>query len=321
MLGLSGSLAVRGASIDLSATSSAGTRDASLSVRTTRSLIGTIVGVALDGNHFGPIVGLSIPITPLVALEGTVRAAGSGGRSTRIAFAMHLPRAQPRAARTVVATVHVQNAPDTRSPLRVLVDGVPVRAAGGTALRADVTPGTHTFAVETLDGAYGSPPVVATLASAGDVTLPLWPQRALAGRVRVADPQSVPADLGLSGIVVTIAPGDASAVTDGDGRFFFGKQAFAPNAQIAVDPDTLPQELRAPDAAPLRDGDVELVLPGRTIDAQTFPNVRYSGHALRARCTSRCAAAPARPAAARGRALGRRPAARHLAAHRSSRSR
>ncbi|HEX3550308.1 MAG TPA: hypothetical protein VHT53_08035 [Candidatus Elarobacter sp.] len=279
MLGVAGELTVRGVAVDINATSSAGTRDAQLVLRSTRTAVGAIAGVALDGGRFGPVVGLSIPVTPLIALEGTVRAAGPGGRSTRLAFAMRVPHAQPRAPRTVVATVHLDADGIAPGALRLLVDGVPARVANASALHAQVTPGTHTFSVESTDGAFGSPPVTQTLSGPAVITLPLWPQRAVAGRVRPADPQSVPADVALSGIVVTIAPGDATAVTDADGRFFFGKQAFPPDARVAVDPDTLPQELRALDATPLPAGDVDLALPGRTVEAQRFPaaQVKRSG--------------------------------------------
>jgi hypothetical protein len=285
--GLNGGLALRGASLDLAATSSGGERDASLTLRTTRSAVGIIGGFALYGNRFGPITGLALPLTPLLALEGTVRAAGPGGHSTRLALAMRIPRAQPRKPRTIVATVHVEGERGA-APLRLIVDGLPLRAAASATLRADVTPGAHTFAVESVDGALGSPQVIATLASAGDVQLPLWRERAIAGRVTLADPQAVPADTLLSGIVVTIAPGDASAVTDADGRFFFGRQPFPPDARLAVDPDTLPQALRAPEAVALRDGEMELALPGAVIDAQVFPAAR--GAAAKPR--SRTARAP-----------------------------
>jgi len=269
-LGVIGALAMRNAALELNATSSPGTRDASLALRSTGAGVGGIVGLGLDGQRFGPIVGLSLPLSHLFAIEGTVQATGPGGRTARLALAMNVPRAQPRGPRTIVATVHVDAGDAAVPPLQLLVDGTPVRTAASTTLLADVVPGTHTYAIESVDGTVGSPQKTLALDAAGSLTLPLWRERVVSGRVRVADPGSVPADVSLSGIVVTIEPGDASAVTDADGRFFFGRQPFPADARIAVDPDTLPTELRAADAVPLPDGAVDIALPGQTIETENF---------------------------------------------------
>jgi hypothetical protein len=195
-----------------------------------------------------------------------------GERSTRLALAMRVPRAVHR-ARTVAAIVRIAGNP-ANLPLRVTVDGVPLRATAGSTVRADVIPGTHEFSAASVDGTLGARAVTATLAAGGEVALQLWPERTVSGRVRLADSQSVDAGTSLAGIVVTVSPGDASALTDADGTFFFGKQPLPPDAVVAVDPDTLPQSLRAPDPQPLRGTAIEIVLPGRAVDERTFPSAQ-----------------------------------------------
>ena len=92
------------------------------------------------------------------------------------------------------------------------------------------------------------------------------------GRVVVSDGAVWSPDVGLAGIAIAVDPGGAAVETAADGTFVFPKLPLAPGATIAVDPSSLPRELRAPDRQPLPAGDVTLVLgPGLRVERQTFP--------------------------------------------------
>jgi hypothetical protein len=181
---------------------------------------------------------------------------------------MSLPARRAPSVPTIPARIDVEGA--VQAPVRLFVDGLPAGLFEGAHKTAAVTRGAHVFAVETLDGAYGSADTSARIDAPGDpVTLALYPERAVSGRVVLADPHSVDEDFSFAGIVVTI--GNAATETNADGSFAFGKQPIAPDAMLAVDQGSLPRELRAPDPAPVRDGELILVLhPALHVEHRTF---------------------------------------------------
>ncbi len=270
--GVQGMFAFPGAVLDLTATTSAGTRDAALTLRTTRRGINAIAGAGFpSAGRIAPIVGLSVPLTPLLVLEGTVRPAGATAHAVRLGLAMGIPARRKPSVPTVDAVIHVDG--DASQRLRLFVDGVPSRLAVAPVGHVAVTRGPHVFAVETDDGMRGSPDVSVRIDAPGDgVTLPIWPFRTVRGRVIVSDRAVWSPDASFAGIIISIDPGGTTVETAADGTFIFPKLPLAPGATIAVDPSTLPRELHAPDRQPLADGDVTLVLgPGLRIERQTFP--------------------------------------------------
>jgi hypothetical protein len=269
--GVQGTLSLPGAILDLTATASAGTRDAARTLRSVRRGLNVIGGIGLpSGGHVAPIAGVSVPIAPLLVLEGTVRPAGASARAFRLALAMAIPARRKPPVPTVDALIRVDGAASQR--VRVFVDGVPSQLAAAPLVHVAVTRGDHVFAVETDDGAHGSPDVSVRIDKAGDgATLPLWPVRSVRGRVVVSDRAVWTPDASLAGILISLEPG-ATVETAADGTFVFANLPLAPGATIGVDPSSLPRALRAPDRQPLPDGDVTLVLePGLRIERQTFP--------------------------------------------------
>ncbi|HEV2739119.1 MAG TPA: stalk domain-containing protein [Candidatus Elarobacter sp.] len=270
--GVQGTLAFPGAVLDLTATSAAGTRDAALTLRTTRRGLNVIGGVGFpSAGRIAPIAGLSVPVTPLLMLEGTVRPAGATAHAVRLGLAMGIPARRKPSVPMVDAVIHVGG--DASARMRLFVDGVPSQLAGAPVAHVAVTRGPHVFAVETDDGTRGSPDVGARIDAPGDgVTLPLWPFRTVRGRVVVSDRAVWPPDASFAGITISIEPDGSTVETAADGTFMFPKLPLAPGATIAVAPGSLPRELHAPDRQPLPEGDVTLILgPGLRIERQTFP--------------------------------------------------
>ncbi len=270
--GVQGMLAFPGAVLDLTATTSAGNRDAALTVRTTRRGLNAIAGVGFpSAGRIAPIAGLSVPLTPLLVLEGTVRPAGATAHAVRLGLAMAIPARRKPSVPMVDALIRAEGVASQR--LRLFVDGVPSQLAVTPVGHVAVTRGAHVFAVETDDGTRGSPDVSARIDAPGDgVTLPIWPFRTVRGRVIVSDRAVWSPDASFAGIMIAVDPGGTTVEAAADGTFIFPKLPLAPGATIAVDPSSLPRELHAPDRQPLPDGDVTLVLgPGLRIERQTFP--------------------------------------------------
>lgn len=270
--GVQGTLAFPGAVLDLTATSAAGNRDAALTVRSTRRGLNVIAGVGFpSAGHAAPIAGVSVPIAPLLMLEGTIRPAGATAHAARIGLAMGIPARRKPAVPTVDALIRVDGA--TAQRLRLFVDGVPSELVAAPVAHVAVTRGQHVFAVETDDGTRGSPDVAVRVDAPGDgTTLPLWPLLTVRGRVILSDGAIWSPDASLAGILISVEPGGSSVETAADGTFAFAKQPFPPGATIGADPLSLPRELRAPERLPLPDGDVTLVLgPGLRIERTSFP--------------------------------------------------
>jgi hypothetical protein len=270
--GVQGVLAFPGAVLDLTATSAAGNRDAALTLRSVRRGLNVIGGVGFpSAGHVAPIVGLSVPIAPLLMLEGTVRPAGATAHAVRLGIAMGIPARRKPSIPTVDAVIRIDG--DAPARLRLFVDGVPSQLAAAPVAHVAVTRGPHVFAVETDDGTRGSPDVAARIDAPGDgATLPLWPFRIVRGRVIASDRAVWSPEASFAGITISIAPDGATVETAADGTFIFPKLPLAPGATIEVAAGSLPRELHAPDRQPLPDGDVTLVLgPGLRVERRTFP--------------------------------------------------
>jgi hypothetical protein len=275
--GFAGTVLLPGATFETSWTSAPGSRDASLTVRTAGHGLNLIGGLGLpSGGRLGPVAGASLPLAAGLALEGTVRPAGSGQTALRLALAAGIPGRRAARVPTVPATVRIAGA-SAPSALELYVDGVPVRRFSGAGTTVAVTRGTHVFGLRSDDGTLGSPDTSAEVGAADDaVDLVLWPERAVRGRVAAPDVAGLEAEGGLAGIVVTLEPGGLTAQTDADGTFVFPRQPVAPEATIGIDPSSLPRELRAPEREPLAQGDdVRLLLgPALRIERQAFPSRR-----------------------------------------------
>ena len=267
--GVNGTLYVPGGTIQLAASLAAGSTGTSLTFRTARRGINLIAGVGGSSGHAGPIAGVSIPVSSRFALDTTVRPSG-GSTAVRIGLSMALPSRRAVHVATFPAAIRI--AGTSPAPLRLFIDGVPGRTLASADDRVEVARGEHVFSVESIDGAFGSPDVAKTVDGPDAVvTLPVWPQREILGRVVLADPRSVGADFSLAGIVVTI--GDVTTETTAEGTFVFAKQPLDPEAKIAIDQTSLPRELRAPEPRALGDGDIVLTLrPGLRIERQVFPS-------------------------------------------------
>ncbi|MEA2689690.1 MAG: hypothetical protein QOD51_2297, partial [Candidatus Eremiobacteraeota bacterium] len=269
--GATASVRLARATIEANLTSSVGVRDASVELRTVHPGIGLIAGFGAPGGRWGPIAGLSIPVSSALRLEATTRPGGANSSRLHLALAVGIAARRPKGVPTLRAVVRVDSA-FAPQPLRLFVDGVPVSRFDGATTTVDVTHGAHTFAVETVSGDAGSVDVAANVEAAGDsVALVLWPERVVTGRVVLDRAAAMPPDFTLAGIGITIAPGGPATETSADGTFVFAKQPVPPNATIAVDAGTLPRALRADEPARLAPGDVTLVLrPGMLLETKTF---------------------------------------------------
>lgn len=259
------------ATIDLNLTNSAGSRDASLELRTAHAGINLIAGAALPGaGRAGPIVGVSVPLGSVFALEATRRPAGSGS-ALRVSLAVGIAARRPRQAATLAALVRVA-ADQSGAPMQLFVDSAPVLSFRTPTVKVNVTPGRHTFAVERVDGTAGSIDVAVDIEAAGDtIALSVWPERSIAGHVELDAAAVAPADFSLARIIVVIQPGNITTETAADGSFVFPMQPFAPDATVGVDAGSLPRTLRAADPFQPPAGDVRLVLrPGLLIESTHF---------------------------------------------------
>lgn len=270
--GFQGTVFLPSVTIDAQATSSLGSHDASLEVRTLRHGINFIGGVGVpNGGKPGPIAGISVPVGKMVAIEGSLRPSAVGPYTLRLSLAANIGARRPPSAPTLPAAVHLE-APGPLAPMRLFVDGIPVRKFSAADTTVNVTRGPHIFAVESVDGAFGSADARADIEAAGDsVALALWQERSVTGRLRLDPSASAPPDFTLGSIILVIQPGDITAETSADGSFIFPKQPLAPDSTIRIDPGSLPRELIGADPVPLEEGPMELLLlPGVRVERQIF---------------------------------------------------
>lgn len=270
--GFEGTYYFPGVTVDAQSITELGDSEAFIETRTNRPGLNLVTGVGFpSGGRPGPIAGLSIPVTRMLSVEGTLRPSASGPYRLHLGIAASIGRRRSSSQPMVPANVRLEGAA-TRS-VRMFVDGSPAGTRSSTAFTIQVTRGTHRFSAESLDGSEGSPETAVTVEAAGDtVSLPLYPEHAVQGHVALAPTAIVPTDFSLAGITVLIEPGDMAVQTNPDGTFFFPRQPIPQNATIELDPASLPRELRAGPARSLS-ADIELaILPGLSVDRKTFPS-------------------------------------------------
>lgn len=271
--GLSGSFYLPAATVDVASTMSQGTRDSSITAHTNRRGINAVAGVGIPaGGRVGPIAGLIVPLTSLVAVEGTLRPSSGGRQAIRMSLALGIPGRRRPAEPVMPARVHVVT--PTTQPLRLFVDGVPVRRFTTADVMTDVTRGAHLYSVETEDGTYGSLEVSAAASTVGQsVTVTLLPMRTIRGRVVLPVDAGLPVDFNLAGIAIVLEPSHVTVETAPDGTFFFAPQPIGPDATIGIDPALVPREVRAPDAQAIGDNPILLqLLPALRVERTVFPD-------------------------------------------------
>jgi len=271
--GVSGSLYLPVATLELASTTNMGTRDASLVARSLRSGLNLVAGIGLPaGGHAGPIVGLTLPVRKLVSIEATLRPASGGHSTIRMSLSMGLPGRRVRAEPTVKTLVRVVGS-GTQS-LRLFVDGIPVRRFAPPEVRVEVTRGAHVYSVESDDGTLGSlDRPIAGDAVGLPLELTLLPVRTVRGRVALPEGVAFPADFNRAGIVIVLEPGHVSAETAPDGSFFFPPLPIGPDATIGIDPDLLPREVRVPERQRVGEAEILFVLePAARVERTVFPD-------------------------------------------------
>ncbi|HTX02634.1 MAG TPA: hypothetical protein VMD07_03050 [Candidatus Acidoferrales bacterium] len=269
--GLEGTYYFPAVTIDAQSINELGDAESFIEARTNRPGLNLVTGVGFpSGGKAGPIVGLSIPVSRMLSVEGTLRPSASGPYRLHLGIAASIGRRRTSGEPMVPANVRLEGAP--AHAVRVFVDGTPAGTRNTASFTVRVTKGTHTFSAESLDGSEGTPDTSVTVEAAGDtVALPLYPEQAVKGHVTLAPTAIVPSDFSLAGITVLIEPGDIAVETNADGTFFFPRQPIPEDATVSIDPATLPRELQAGPVRSLSD-DVELaILPGIPIERRAFP--------------------------------------------------
>ncbi len=270
--GIEGTYYFPAITIDAQSYSSLGDSESYIEARTNRPGLNLVTGVGLpSGGRPGPIAGLSIPVSHMLSIEGTLRPSASGPYRLHLGVAASIGRR--RASSEPMVPANVRLAGQATHAVRVFVDGTPAGTRSTSAFTIQVTKGTHTFSAESVDGSEGSPETSVNVEAAGDtVALALFPVHSVQGHVTLAPTAIVPSDFSLAGITVLIEPGNIAVQTNADGTFFFPRQPIPQDATVSIDPASLPRQLSAGPVRSLSD-DVELaILPGLTIDRQTFPS-------------------------------------------------
>ncbi|MDB5092003.1 MAG: hypothetical protein JWO85_104 [Candidatus Eremiobacteraeota bacterium] len=270
---------VRGVALELNANADTQSdHDVSLLARRVGRGIDLLAGVEAGRSSSvswaAPVVGVAVPLVRGLDLEATISPQGSARPVIRISLVAGFTPPH-RTARIVTVPLIVRV--DSALPQAVVlyVDGFRTKEGDGTGVRIDVVPGAHFVRLETLDGALGSPDTPVDTAATREAALPLWPLRAISGRILVDAPAStIPRDLSLAGISLVLDPGGVVTTADAEGRFAFPLAAIAPNATVHIDEDTAPSGLAPLAAAPVGEaGVVTLKLgPARKVERVTFPS-------------------------------------------------
>ena len=268
--GIEGTYYFPAITIDAQSYNALGDAESYIEARTNRPGLNLVTGIGLpSGGRPGPIAGLSIPVSRMLSIEGTLRPSASGPYRLHLGVAASIGRRRVSGEPMVPANVRLEGA--STHAVRVFVDGAPAGTRSTSTFTIQVTKGTHTFSAESTDGSEGSPDTPVNVEAAGDtVALALFPEHSVKGHVTLAPTAIVPSDFSLAGITVLIEPGDLAVQTNADGTFFFPRQPIPQDATVQIDSASLPRELRAGPVRSLND-DVELaILPGLTIDRRTF---------------------------------------------------
>ncbi|MGA3036726.1 MAG: hypothetical protein ABSE64_04495 [Vulcanimicrobiaceae bacterium] len=270
--GLEGTYYFPAVTIDAQSINALGDAESFIEARSNRPGLNLVTGVGFpSGGKAGPIGGVSVPVSRMFSVEATLRPSAEGPYRLHLGLAASIGRRRTSSQPMVPANIRLEGAP--AHAVRVFVDGSPAGTRATSSFTIQVTRGPHRFSAESVDGSAGSPDTDVTVEAAGDtVSLPLYPEQAVKGHVTLAPTAIVPSDFSLAGITVLIEPGDIAVQTNADGTFFFPRQPIPENATLSIDPATLPRELSPGPVRALGD-DVELaILPGMTIERQTFPS-------------------------------------------------
>jgi hypothetical protein len=271
---LQSQLRVHDLEADILAASQSSSSQTDIEFQTIHPGINLVAGfAAISGGHSGPVIGISVPVSRSLAFEVSERPGSIGRFATRFSVHAGLPPRRPHIPQYPL-TVMVDGTGAT-TPLRLLVDGIPTGNFTGAIRQATITlaRGPHDIYAETLDGASGSPSRHLTLTEATSANLTLFPERIIRGRIRfTGTPAEIPPDASLAGIKLRIEPGGIVAESDAGGNFLFPRQPLDPHAILAVDPDTLPRGMDAPEPIDVGQTDTPLDLPiaPRRIERQVF---------------------------------------------------
>jgi hypothetical protein len=268
--GIEGTYYFPAITIDAQSYNALGDSESYIEARTNRPGLNLVTGIGLpSGGKPGPIAGLSIPVSRMLSVEGTLRPSASGPYRLHLGVAATIGRR--RASSEPMIPANIRLAGQATHAVRVFVDGTPAGTRSTSAFTIQVTKGTHRFSAESVDGSAGSPDTNVNVEAAGDtVSLTLYPEQAVKGHIALAPTALVPSDFSLAGITVLIEPGNVAVQANADGTFFFPRQPIPQDATISIDPASLPRELSAGPVRSLSD-DVELaILPGLTIERRSF---------------------------------------------------
>ena len=269
--GLRGSLALRGAQLDIDASHSPGTTGGTLQLRTTHPGINLAGGIDLSSGAARPLLGFIVPVTPSLSVETAMIRGTSGGTAIRLSIVAGFRNRKVRTP-TFPLAITLDRAQAT-APLRLFIDGAAVGLLRDGRAKADITAGSHDVYVATTDGAFGSPQREIVAGVDRNVTVTLVPQLSLRGRVRfAARAGQVSTEVSLQGVHVILVPSGAHAVCDADGVFIFPRAPYDPQSQVLVDPSTVPPGFVAP-APSAMDASAELDIPldpARGVERQIF---------------------------------------------------
>lgn len=266
VFGANAGVAIHKALAELNLTSSGGSTDGVMQLRTNHGGVNLAAGLDVNAGTVRPLVGLVLPVTSSLAFEAGLVAGPSGRPALRLSLLAGIRAPKPRVA-TFPYAVFVPDATHY-GPLKLFIDGAPLAAPFAPGSPVQIPAGRHTLYVESADRAYASVPQDVLATSPAKVAVTLFPQRAIAGRIAFGgSPDAVPPGASLEGIRVVLEPSGESVTTGADGRFVFARGAYDPASTIMLDPASLPAGYLAPPAAPIAPGDTDLALPpARTIE-------------------------------------------------------
>ncbi|HEY4441706.1 MAG TPA: hypothetical protein VGN14_14700 [Candidatus Elarobacter sp.] len=272
--------ALHGVAVELNATADTqNDHDVTLLARRTNrgvQLLGGLDAGRIGAQHWtSPVIGLAMPIVRGLDLEATVSPEGSARPVIKVSLvAGFAPPHRSAHAATVPLIVRADGGVPRQ--LVLYVDGFRTKDGDASGIRVDVVPGAHFVRLDSLDGTLGSPETAIDTTATREAALPLWPLRAITGRVVIDAPAStIPRDATLAGVSLILEPGGTVATADEHGLFTFPLAAIAPNATVKIDEETAPVGLAPVAAVAVGDGTApaRLVLgPARKVERVTFPS-------------------------------------------------
>jgi hypothetical protein len=267
---------LRQLTLDLQSLDNAPNRDTTLELQTQGRAVNYIGGLEDVGTnimHFGPIVGLSVPIFSGLAAQVAYNPT-TAGDNIRLGLNATFKAANGQAVPIDRVTISVAGASGP-GLMSLLVDGTRVQHFSGSSVAADIPRGSHLISVETDDGTQGSPEARYDVHHGSSFALSLAPMRIIQGRVRVeAAASQIPKYFELSGVTVLLQPWGQVATVDEDGNFTFSKQVIVPGSTLIIDPSSLPPDLALEQPIPVPDsGRAELIIgPTKKLEKFAFPS-------------------------------------------------